>query len=276
MLILALMLLGTFTQHDFHSEAGTRKYWLYVPASYDGTKAVPLVVMLHGCTQDASDLARGTRMNERAEEQGFIVVYPEQPATYNPLKCWNWFDAKHQAREAGEPAIVAGITRRVTETHSIDTAQVFLAGISAGAAMANIVAVTYPELFASVALHSGIEYKSATSVLDARRAMTEGGADPVALGKLAHAAMGDRARIIPVIIINGGQDKSVPPLHAHQLEVQWRTIAELQGGEPVVKTIIVEPLGHAWSGGSADGTYTDPNGPDATREILSFFFPLLK
>ena len=275
MLILLMMLQlppGTFTQHDFQSEAGARKYWLYVPASYDRAKPAPLVVMLHGCTQDANDFARGTRMNQRAEEEGFIVVYPEQGAVNNPLKCWNWFDAGHQERGNGEPAIIAGITRAVGANYAIDSTRVFMAGISAGAAMANIVAVTYPELFAAVALHSGIEYKSATSVLDARKAMMEGSADSTAPGKLAFAAMGERARAIPVLIINGGQDKSVPVLHARQLEQQWRTMAALAGAQAVIETLIVEPLGHAWSGGSPEGTYTDANGPDATSAILKFFF----
>jgi len=272
MILLLLMLAGTFTQHDFHSDAGSRKYWLFVPASYDPAVPAPLVVMLHGCTQDANDLARGTRLNEHAAQQRFIVAYPEQPVAHNPIKCWNWFDAKHQARDAGEPAIIAGITRQVMARHNIDERRVFLGGISAGAAMANTIAITYPELFAAIALHSGLEFKAATSVLDARKAMMEGGPAPTAQGELAYQTMGERARAIPVIIFNGAKDASVPPLHAAQLDTQWRTIAKLAGEPAIVETTIFPDVGHAWSGGSAEGTFTAPDGPDATAAMLRFFF----
>jgi len=300
-MILALQ--GGFTKHSFTSEAGTRDYWLYIPASYSSTKAVPLVVMLHGCTQDANDSARGTRLNEYAEAEGFIVVYPEQPPSANPLKCWNWFDEKHQARDAGEPAIIAGIIKEVMKQR-VDTRRVFLGGISAGAAMANIVAIQYPELFAALALHSGIEYKATTSVLNARKVMNEGGPDPAEQGKAAHAAMGDKAHVFPVLIMQGALDKSVPLLHTEQLKAQWLTTHGLMGapaaatdsskGESaggyhytrttarsadkrvLVETIVVDELGHAWSGGSGEGTFTDPKGPDATEIMLRFFKAAVK
>ena len=303
-LLLASLQVGSFTAHTYTSDVGSRQYWLYVPSSYDGTKPMPLVVMLHGCTQDAHDSARGTRLNERAEADGFMVVYPEQPAAANPLKCWNWFDAQHQSRETGEPAIIAGITREVTSTRRVDNKQVFLGGMSAGAAMANIVAINHPELFTALALHSGIAFKAATSVLEARKAMNEGGPDPAEQGKVAHAAMGDRARVIPVLIVQGAQDKSVPPLHTAQLAKQWLTIDEALGAgatapettraqsasgyhfsrevfsdaqkRVLVETIVVDELAHAWSGGSADGTFTDPKGPDATAAMLRFFFQSVK
>jgi poly(hydroxyalkanoate) depolymerase family esterase len=303
-ILVALQMQGSFTQHTFTNSAGSRNYWLYVPSSYDGSKSVPLVVMLHGCTQDANDSARGTRLNDRAEADGFIAVYPEQPASANPLKCWNWFDAQHQARDTGEPAIIAGMTRQVIVDHRIDAKRVFLGGISAGAAMANLVAINHPELFAALALHSGIEFKAATSVLVARKAMNEGGPDPVTQGKAAHAAMGANARIIPVLIMQGALDKSVPPLHTEQLSRQWLTIDEMIGHPAgpadstkaesaagyhytrsafraadkrvLVETIVVHEMGHAWSGGSAAGTFTDPKGPDATAEMIRFFFAAVK
>lgn len=303
-LLLASLQVGSFTAHTYASDGGSRQYWLYVPSSYDGTKPMPLVVMLHGCTQDANDSARGTRLNERAEADGFMVAYPEQPAAANPLKCWNWFDAQHQSRDTGEPALIAGITRAVMSSHSVDETRVFLGGMSAGAAMANIVAINHPELYAAVALHSGIEFKAATSVLEARKAMTEGGPDPVEQGKAAHSAMGERARVVPVLIVQGALDQSVPPLHTEQLAKQWLAIGEAlnargtttgtaRGASPsgyhfsrelftdasqrvLVETMVVDELAHAWSGGSADGTFTDPKGPDATAEMLRFFFQSVK
>lgn len=296
---------GTFTQHEFTSEHGSRLYWLYTPSSYDAQQPVPLVVMLHGCTQDGQDSARGSRLNEHAERLGFIVVYPEQPQSANPLKCWNWFDAKHQSRDAGEPALLAGITREVLGKYRIDPHRVFLAGMSAGAAMANIVAISYPELFAAVGLHAGMEYKAATTVLNARIAMNKGGPDPVQQGELAFAAMGERARFFPVFIANGEQDQSVPPLHVKQLATQWRTIHGMIGveyhesvtedhdaGDPgysytttkalgkdgrvLLQTVLVSNLGHALSGGSADGSYTDPKGPDMIAHMVRFLFDVVK
>ena len=305
LLLLALALTGSFTRHEFVSEYGSRSYWVYVPSSYDAKQSMPLVVMLHGCTQDGPDLARGSRLNDHAERRGFIVVYPEQPQSANPLKCWNWFDARHQQRAAGEPAILAGITKQVLEQYRIDTGRVFLGGISAGAAMANIVAVDYPELFAALALHAGIEYKAALTVLNARLAMSKGGPDPVRQGQLAFAAMAEHARFFPVFLANGEQDQSVPPLHVKQLAAQWLATYDLLGLKPaqsvvaehhavapaysytvsktyaedgrlLTQTMLVSQLGHALSGGSPEGTYTDPNGPDAIAEMLGFFFAAVK
>lgn len=302
MLVIALMLqlAGSFTRHEFASEYGARSYWLYVPASYDSSKPVPAVVMLHGCTQDANDIARGSRLNEHAERQGFLVVYPEQPQSANPLKCWNWFDAKHQERSTGEPAIIAGIVKEVLSRHHADSNRVLLAGISAGAAMANIVAVTYPELVAGLGLHAGIEFKAARTVLNARIVMSKGGPDPAVQGRLAFDAMGERARFFPVFIANGEQDQAVPPLHVKQLATQWLTTYEAMGvkqgrtvsaarvavppgygyaveqvyaedGRLMIHTMLVSQLGHALSGGSPDGSFSDPNGPDAIGEMLRFF-----
>lgn len=299
MVALLLMLLGTFTRHEFTSAAGSRAYWLYVPGTYNGAKPVPLVVMLHGCTQDAADIARGTRLNEYAEKLGFLVIYPEQPAAHNPLKCWNWFEENHQSRDTGEPAIIAGITREAMEARHVDEKRIYLAGISAGAAMANIVAVLYPELYTAVGLHSGLEFKAATRALDARRVMEEGGPDPKRQGSIARRAMGEKARINPILIMNGSADESVPPLHAAQLGRQWLATFEALGlkaaggtsreeyttngytvsrevlrdasGRVVIQAVLIDRLGHAWAGGSTDGTYTDPKAPSATDEMLRFF-----
>lgn len=271
LLALILQLQSSFTRHEFTSAEGMRAYWLYVPSAYDAKQSLPAIVMLHGCTQDGQDIARGSRLNEHAEKHGFIVVYPEQPQSANPLKCWNWFDVKHQERDKGEPAIIAGIIHGVLSKYNVDAKRVYLAGLSAGAAMANIVAIAYPELVAGLGLHAGIEYKATNTVLNARIVMNKGGPDPVQQGKLAFAAMGERKWAFPVLIVNGEADQSVPPLHAKQLETQWQTIHQLMDAKPSVRAVVVPGLGHALSGGSPAGTFTDPNGPDAISDMLRFF-----
>ncbi|CAN5887242.1 hypothetical protein BH23GEM7_BH23GEM7_33030 [soil metagenome] len=256
---------------EYAGEVGARRYLLFVPASYDGTAELPLVVMLHGCTQDAEDFARGTRMNALAEEYGFLVAYPEQPQSAHPQKCWNWYAPEHQQREAGEPALVAGITREVMREHRVDPARVFVAGISAGAAMSVIMAATYPDLYAAAASHSGIGYRAAEGVPQALAVMREGRSGAAERGALVLAAMGERRRPVPLLLFHGAADPVVSPLNASQLEEQWSAASAAEGTEPVVESRIVEGLGHAWSGGSPEGSYTDAAGPDASREIVRFF-----
>ena len=294
-IILLAILLGTFTEHTYKSEAGERQYWLYVPEQVK--PRAPLVVMLHGCTQDGPDIARGTRLNEWADRDGFIVVYPQQSGAVQAQKCWNWFSPQHQHRDAGEPAIIAGITRAIIKTHDIDTTRVHLAGISAGAAMAGLVAAAYPELYAALALHSGPEFLAATNVGEALHVMKAGGPDPGVQGGLAFKAMADRARTLPVIIFHGAKDAVVRPVNGEQAARQWiatndhaddgdlngtlrtetargsgyeRTVA-IGKGRARIEYWLIDELGHAWSGGSASGSYTDPARLDATAEMLRFF-----
>ena len=264
--------------------AGARAYRLYVPSRYDATQAAaPLVVMLHGCTQDAADVARGTRLDAHAERAGALVVYPEQPATANPKKCWNWYDAAHQARDAGEPAIVAAIVRDVMASHRVDRSRVYVAGLSAGGAMAAIVAAAYPETFAAAASHSGIAVGASRSVMDALGVMAKG---PAA----AAPALGSAPP--PLLVVQGAADPVVNAANAEALAAQWRkargtgnggrTVDGESGGyhfvraswgdsaAPDVEIVTVRELGHAWSGGSAEGTYTDPKGPDATAMVMTF------
>ncbi len=265
--LLPLVMIGTtlaaaaqapaFTWETHASEAGARRYRLYVPAAYDGEKPVPLVVMLHGCTQDPDDLAAGTRMNARAEAEGFLVVYPEQTAAQHPQKCWSWYDPAHQERAKGEPEILAGITRRVMETHRVDPSRVYVAGISAGGAMALVLAAAYPELYAAAAVHSAVPYRAARGVQEALRAMKSGGEPPALPG-----------RAVPLLVFHGAEDTVVHPVNAEQLVRQW-TAASPAGGRPV-ESRIVPGVGHAWSGGAPEGSYTDPKGPDATAEIVRF------
>lgn len=290
---------GRWVEGAFAGADGSRRYKLYVPGSYDPSRRHMLVVLLHGCTQDPDDLARGTRIAAHAEREGFLALLPEQPASANPKKCWNWYDPAHQRRDAGEPALVAGITEQVMRDYAVDPARVHLAGISAGAAMASLVAVAYPERYASLALHSGLAWRPATDVLGALAAMAKGATDPDALGAAALEAMGPRARAVPTLVIHGGKDAVVNPANGRQSARQWavtdaralgvaslaeeesageeggyswtRTRYRDAAGASVVEALAVHELGHAWSGGSGDGTFTDERGPDATRELVRFF-----
>lgn len=290
---------GGWVEGTFDGGAGSRRYRLYVPAAYDARRRHPLVVLLHGCTQDPADLARGTRVAEHAEREGFLALLPEQPESANPKKCWNWYDPAHQGRGAGEPALLDGMTARVARDYAVDPARVHLAGISAGAAMASLVAVAYPERFAALALHSGLAWRPAGDVMTALGVMAKGAGDADALGDAAFAAMGPRARPIPTLVIHGGRDAVVHPANGREGARQWavtdaralgvaslasrETVGEAGGyrwtrtchtdaaGRCLVEELVVHELGHAWSGGSPDGTFTDARGPDATAEMVRFF-----
>ena len=292
---------GRFVEGAFTSDAGTRRWKLWVPSGYDAARRYPMVVMLHGCTQDPDDLARGSRATAHADSGGVLVLLPEQPESANPKKCWNWYDPAHQRRDAGEPSLIAGMTRQVMREWAVDPQRVYLAGISAGAAMASIVAVSYPDVYAAVALHSGIPYRAATNVMEGVGAMAKGAADTARLARDAHEAMGTRARPIPAIIVQGEGDPVVRPVNAVQTRDAWLAMnalargngaresqarrtessagglsftkecfGESTGGVCEVETVLVAGLGHAWSGGSKLGTFTDERGPDATAEILRF------
>jgi poly(hydroxyalkanoate) depolymerase family esterase len=268
----------------------------------DAGKPHMLVVLLHGCTQDAADIARGTRLTSHADRDGFIALLPEQPASANAKKCWNWYDPAHQARDGGEPSIIAGLTAKIMSDYRVDPDRVHLAGISAGAAMASLIAVAYPETYASVALHSGIPWHSATDVMAALGVMAKGLPDDDArtLGAQAATAMGKSARPIPALVIYGGSDKVVNTANGRGSVILWAAMnraatgappaavltptassgieneyhfqrASYEAGRREVVEIRVEELGHAWSGGAADGTFTDVHGVDAMAEVLRFF-----
>jgi poly(hydroxyalkanoate) depolymerase family esterase len=272
-LILAGLLMSTmspagsdsFTWGSYEGPQGNRRYKLFVPAAPAGERK--LIVMLHGCTQDPDDLARGTRMNEVAGAKGFLVLYPEQPATANPLKCWNWFAAANQQRGSGEPAILAAMIQKVVKDQKIDPSKVYLAGLSAGGAMTAILGATYPELFAALGIHSGIAYGLVNRVSDAIVAMRAPKGDSAALGKLVVDAMGERRKPMPLQIIQGRIDPSVNIENANLLAGQWR----VANGGKHVHVQIVDSLAHAWSGGSKEGTYTDEKGPEASKVFVDFF-----
>ena len=298
---------GRWVSGEYANTAGSRTYRLYLPAGYDASHKRMLVVLLHGCTQDADNIARGTRITEHADRDGFIALLPEQPESANAKRCWNWYDPAHQSRDAGEPSIIAGMTAKVSAEYAVDPDRVHIAGISAGAAMASLVVVAYPETYASVAMHSGLPWRAATNVMGALSAMGKGIPPDEAdtLGSAAAAAMGTRKRAIPALVIQGGSDKVVNPANAAGLTRQWTrmnlrampaegpsialrddaergdrsgetngyhwTRAEFGAGPTVVDELIVAELGHAWSGGSSTGTFTDEHGPDAMAEIIRFF-----
>ena len=277
-----------FISAEYANGAGSRDYKLFVPSSYAGEPA-PLIVMLHGCTQSADDFAAGTRMNAVAEERGCLVAYPAQASSANPSKCWNWFVPADQQRGRGEPALIAGITQQIARDYAIDRRRIYVAGLSAGGAAAAIVGAAYPDIYAAVGVHSGLPVGAASdlpSALAAMRQGSPGSAAPVGAGR----------SFLPTIVFHGDRDSTVHPANgAHVIEQArssrpsgLRTVAhsgKAAGGHDysrtcyldeedraVIEMWIVHNAGHAWAGGSHAGSYTDPKGPDASREMTRFFF----
>ena len=274
-----------FIEAAYSNAAGSRTYKLFVPSGYQG-QPLPLVVMLHGCTQSPDDFAAGTRMNFLAEEQACLVVYPKQRSDANQSKCWNWFRTADQQRGEGEPSLIAGITRQVMRDYSVDPKRVYVGGLSAGAAAAAIMGATYNDLYAAVGIHSGLAYGAATDMPSAFVAMRQGGGP----GRRGISGNGPH---IPAIIFHGDRDTTVHPNNGGQVLEQaigttstqktvhrgqipgghdyTRTTHTDAGGREILEYWNIHGAAHAWSGGSPAGSYTDPRGPDATREMLRFF-----
>ena len=282
-----------FDNGSFANAAGSRQYKLYVPAAYHG-QALPLVVMLHGCTQDPDDFAAGTQMNAVAEAQQCLVLYPQQSQAANSSKCWNWFNAADQTRDSGEPSIIAGMTREVAARYNVDAKQIFVAGLSAGGAMAAIMGTTYPDLYAGAAVHSGLPYGAATDLPSALAAMRSGMAKPPAQAQ--QAGGGQNFKGIPVIVFHGDADHTVNMRNGEQVmaaaaprgstgserireqgkvpdgHTYTRTVHKDAAGHAIAEHWLIHGFGHAWAGGSANGSYTDARGPDASGEMMRFFY----
>jgi poly(hydroxyalkanoate) depolymerase family esterase len=278
---------GRFLAACYGNQAGSRTYKLYVPSGYRG-QAVPLIVMLHGCTQSPDDFAAGTRMNARAEEKTCLVAYPAQAASANASRCWNWFRPSDQQRDQGEPSLIAGITRQIMRDYAVDPERIYVAGLSAGAAAAAIMGMTYPDLYAAIGVHSGLAYGAAGDLPSAFAAMRQGEA-------VAVRRSGEYRRLVPTIVFHGDQDSTVHPRNGDHVIAQStagattglqtrveqgrvpgghaysRTLHTDARGQTILEQWVVHGNGHAWSGGSPAGSYTDRQGPDATREMLRFF-----
>lgn len=282
---------GEFLHGAFSAAAGQRRYRLYVPST-PSDRPRPLIVMLHGCTQNAEDFAAGTEMNALAEQHGCLVLYPEQPRSANATLCWNWFEALHQEREGGEPSLIAGMTREVIARWQADPGRVYVAGLSAGGAMAAIMGATHPELFAAIGVHSGLPVGKARDLITGLAAMKRAKAG-------RGRAAGQLRQRVPVIVFHGDSDNVVHAENGAAILDQFlrpapnTPAAPLQrskeygatpGGRGYTRTLVMDGnghrvgehwelhgAGHAWSGGSANGSYTDPSGPVASTEMLRFF-----
>ena len=291
---------GRFVNRSYSNAAGARAYKLYIPKSYSEER-LPLIVMLHGCTQNPNDFAAGTRMNELADKHGFLVAYPAQSVNANGSNCWNWFNVSDQTRDRGEPSLIAGITREVASSFHVDEKRIFVAGLSAGAAMAVILGATYPDLFAGVGAHSGLPYGAAVDVPSAFAAM-RGGAAPIFRSRSLRGQTSPPrvapTRAPPTIVFHGDHDTTVHADNGSEIVAQALALGTAATGRlrksvqkrvsangrectittywdsitpPCIEHWVLHGAGHAWSGGCSKGSYSDERGPDASEQMVRFF-----
>ncbi|MES3000603.1 MAG: PHB depolymerase family esterase [Pseudomonadota bacterium] len=280
---------ASFERHQYESGGKPYSYWLYKPGGGDDPAPMPVVVMLHGCTQDGADFASGTSMNALAEHRNCLVVYPEQRQDANSMRCWNWFEPAHQKRGSGEPAMIAGLALEVAAVHHGDTSRIYVSGLSAGGAMATLVGQLYPDVFAAVGVHSGLPAESARDVVSAMAMMRKPGAKG--------ASSGSPRPAVPTIVFHGSADRTVHPANGKRIVLDAvsaiaaagtvlearpgaasqssrtvrRTVHASADGKAWVESWEIAGAAHAWAGGHASGSYTDPQGPDASAAILDFF-----
>ncbi|MGZ3428223.1 MAG: extracellular catalytic domain type 1 short-chain-length polyhydroxyalkanoate depolymerase [Polyangia bacterium] len=290
---------GTWIDGTYKNDQGQRDYRLYVPSGYAAGTAVPLLVVLHGCTQGAQQMEAATAYAALAEARTFLVVYPVQSSAANALLCWNWFDAASQARGKGEPSLIAGIAQTVMDGWSVDGKRVYVIGASAGGAMSVVMGATYPDRFAAIGVVAGCEFGGTPCG-------SSGGPDPAAQGKLAYDAMTTLARPVPVIVFHGDADAVAAPINGQQVTQQWlatddyaddgahngsmpttaastatltvpggrsydRSQFDDQAGALIIDYYVIHGAGHAWPGGPASASFTDPTGPDASAISWDFF-----
>ena len=290
---------GMWVTGTYINDQGQRDYRLYIPSGYRPGTPLPLVVVLHGCTLDATAMDATTRYGALAEASTFLVVYPQQSSAANVTLCWNWFDPANQSRGMGEPSLIAGITQTVMNGWSVDDKKVYVIGASAGGAMSVIMGATYPDFYAAIGVVAGCEYQGLPCG-------SSGGPDPATQGQLAYQAMSSLARSVPVIVFQGDADTVVPPINGQQVTQQWLatddyaddgahngsvptvavSTATLQvpngrsydrnqfadhAGALLIDDYVVHGAGHAWPGGPASASFTDPTGPDATAMSYGFF-----
>lgn len=270
-----------WTRGSFTHQGRSVDYMLFVPASASAQSAAgrPLVLMLHGCTQDAADFAAGTRMNEHARDSGCIVLYPEQAKRAHGQKCWNWFKTQHQARGRGEPALLAALTEHIVAQQQADRSRVYVGGLSAGGAMADVLGHCYPDLYAAVGVHSGLPHGAAHDMMSALNVMRTGAPAP--------RDSADNMRP-PTIVFHGDQDATVHPGNGREIVAGATPSSTSEGrsaaGRRYTRTVyagsarrgdaehwLLHGAGHAWSGGSARGSYTQSDGVDASAEMMRFF-----
>ncbi|GAA0229463.1 alpha/beta hydrolase family esterase [Haladaptatus pallidirubidus] len=292
---------GSYTNHYYSGF----DYWKYVPDSAGAGS--PLVVMLHGCTQDADQFRVETGMNEVADEEGFVVIYPDQYNARNSEQCWNWFYDANTVRGNGEAAVIAGMTQETIDAHTLDSERVYVAGLSAGGAMVPNLLAEYADIYSAGGIHSALEYDAADSATEATIAMEEGGPNPEEKGVDAYDAMEyyGITSLRPTIVFHGTADETVAPINGDQATVQAIQTNDLasdgadddnvdttadsvtngqsdsfsytvsdyrdDSGNNLVEYWEVDGMGHAWSGGTAGGEYTAPGGPEANRRMWDFF-----
>ncbi|HEV7639304.1 MAG TPA: PHB depolymerase family esterase [Gaiellaceae bacterium] len=290
---------GKVVNDSFTNAAGTRKYQVYVPSTYKAGTALPLVVALHGCTEQIDVFRQLTALDKLAESKGFIVVFPGQTPSANQQNCWNWFTQPNMQRGSGEASIIAGITQAIQQRYSADTKRTYVLGFSAGGAMATVMGATYPDLYAAVGSGSGCEYNGLPCV-------GSPGPDPVTAGRAAYQAMGSHARPMPVIAFQGDADTTVVPANGDRIVREWQvtndwaddgsnngsvplaptsaankqvaggrsytvtTYGDGHGGE-LIQYWVVHGMNHAWSGGCGCEPYADPSGPNESQAMVDFF-----